>query len=60
MREKNSGFVLFSLILRDFSGLYFLLYWPRFSCGVSGENLCNCKNLLHSGFCLGWSVVFLW
>ena len=26
---------------------------------MSGENLCNCTNLLHSGFCLGWPVVFL-
>ena len=40
-------------------GLYFLLYWSWFSRGVSGENLCNCTNLLHGGFCLGWPVVFL-
>ena len=39
--------------------LYFLLHWSRLSYGVSGENLCDCTNLLHSGFCLGWPVVFL-
>ena len=40
--------------------LYFLLYWSPFSYGVRGENLFNCTNLLHSGFCLGWPMVFLW
>ena len=39
--------------------LYFLFYWSQFSCGVSNENLCNCTNLLHNGFCLGWPMVFL-
>ena len=39
------------------SGLYYLLYWSRFFCGVSGENLCNCTNLLHNRFYLGCPVV---
>ena len=32
--------------------LCFLLYWSRFSCAVSGENLFNYTNLLYSGFVL--------